>query len=147
MYGHGNVKQDYEKAYQCCISPSALHIPFCQARLGDMYRNGWGVARDFQKAFEYYQNAASQSNSPYPYAQHMLGEMFLHGEGVPNDLAVAKEWFQIASTQGYEPSQMKLQQIELLENNMITLQQKQKQQEQPQEKRSSRWSLNFFNKK
>ncbi|KAI9475966.1 MAG: hypothetical protein EXX96DRAFT_575275 [Benjaminiella poitrasii] len=155
MYGHGNVKQDYEKAYQCCMQPSAMNIPFCQARLGDMYRNTWGVSQDFHKAFEYYQNAASQSDSPYPYAQHMLGEMFLHGEGVPKDLAVAKEWFQIASTQGYEPSQIKLQQIELLENNIALQhyeqheqrqQQNYKQQEQ-QEKKSSRWSLNFFNKK
>lgn len=37
---------------------------------------------------------------------------------------MAKEWFQIASTQGYEPSQVKIQQISLLEQN--TLLQKQK---------------------
>jgi TPR repeat protein len=63
----------------------------------------------------------------------------LNGEGVPKDLAVAKEWFQIASTQGYEPSQSRLQQIELLDNNK-------KVQQDQQEKRSSRWSLNFFKK-
>jgi TPR repeat protein len=75
MYGQGNVKQDYEKALQCCLQSEAQNIPFCQARLGDMYRNAWGVMQDFHKAFEYYQNAASQSDTPYPYAQHMLGEM------------------------------------------------------------------------
>lgn len=75
MYGQGNVNQDYEKALQCCLQSEAQRIPFCQARLGDMYRNAWGVMQDFQKAFEYYQNAASQSDTPYPYAQHMLGEM------------------------------------------------------------------------
>lgn len=75
MYGHGNVKQDYGKAYACCMQTIATNIPFCQARLGDMYRNAWGVTQDFHKAFEYYQNAASQSDTPYPYAQHMLGEM------------------------------------------------------------------------
>lgn len=75
MFGHGNVKQDYEKAYQCCIQPSAANIPFCQARLGDMYRNAWSVPQDYPKAFQYYQNAASQAETPYPYAQHMLGEM------------------------------------------------------------------------
>lgn len=75
MYGHGNVKQDYKKAYQCCMKSIAANIPFCQARLGDMYRNAWGVTQDFHKAFEYYQNAASQTDAPYPYAQHMLGEM------------------------------------------------------------------------
>lgn len=67
-------------------------------------------------------------------------------------MAIAKEWFQIASTQGYEPSQVKIQQISLLEENTL---QKQKeaaaaaaaeQQQQTQEKRSSRWSLGFFRK-
>ncbi|KAI8047685.1 uncharacterized protein B0P05DRAFT_359499 [Gilbertella persicaria] len=150
MYGDGNVKQDYEKAYQCCMQPTAASIPFCQARLGDMYRNSWGVTQDYHKAFGYYQNAASQADAPFPYAQHMLGEMFLYGEGVPQDMAVAKEWFQIASTQGYEPSQIKLQHIEALESSSV-LQQKRQQEEKTttsepvQEKRSSRWSLNFFN--
>lgn len=75
MYGHGNVKPDYQKAYTCCMQSIAANIPFCQARLGDMYRNAWGVTQDYHKSFEYYQNAASQSDTPYPYAQHMLGEM------------------------------------------------------------------------
>ncbi|KAI8068759.1 hypothetical protein BDF21DRAFT_445774 [Thamnidium elegans] len=150
MYGQGNVKQDYKKAYQCCMQSIAINIPFCQARLGDMYRNAWGVGQDYQKAFEYYQNAASQSDTPYPYAQHMLGEMFLHGEGVPKDLAVAKEWFQIASTQGYEPSQVKIQQIELLENNTAAAasaagNNNNSKQPVEEKKQTSRWSLSFFN--
>lgn len=65
---------------------------------------------------------------------------FLHGEGVPKDLAVAKEWFQIASTQGYEPSQTKIQQIDLIEANSAL--QKPVVEEK---KQSSRWSLSFFN--
>ncbi|CEI88998.1 hypothetical protein RMCBS344292_03373 [Rhizopus microsporus] len=151
MHGAGNVPKDYKKAYQCCTQSIAANIPYCQVCLGDMYRNGWGVEQDFHKAFEYYQNAAStqQSDIPYSHAQHMIGEMFLHGEGVPKDLTVAKEWFQIASTHGYEPSQIKLQQISILEQNLL-----QQQREvlangegtTNQEKRSSRWSLGFFRK-
>jgi TPR repeat protein len=75
MYGHGNVKQDFQKAYACCTQSAAINIPYCQARLGDMYRNGLGIDQDFHRAFEHYQNAASQADTPYPYAQHMLGEM------------------------------------------------------------------------
>ncbi|KAI8984189.1 hypothetical protein BDF20DRAFT_858501 [Mycotypha africana] len=67
--------QDYKKAYECCTQKYAMHIPFCQAKLGDLYRNGWHVEQDYHKAFEYYQNAASHSEIPYPYAQHMLGKM------------------------------------------------------------------------
>ncbi|KAI8372166.1 hypothetical protein BD560DRAFT_395362 [Blakeslea trispora] len=151
MYGDGPIKQNYEKAYQCCTQSMAANIPFCQARLGDMYRNGWGIQQNYARAFECYQSAASQADAPFPYAQHMLGEMFLYGEGVPQDMAVAKEWFQIASTQGYEPSLIKLQHIEALEGTSALQQQRQQQEEKApepaQEKRSSRWSLNFFNNK
>ncbi|KAI9281579.1 hypothetical protein BY458DRAFT_499016 [Sporodiniella umbellata] len=151
MNGQGNVKKDYQKAYQCCTQPTAAHIPYCQVCLGDLYRNGWGVEQDYHKAFEFYKRGAStsQSDTPYPYAQHMIGEMFLHGEGVPKDLAVAKEWFQIASTQGYEPSQVKIQQISVFEENTLQKQKSivaEQQQQQTQEKRSSRWSLGFFRK-
>lgn len=73
----------------------------------------------------------------------------MHGEGVPKDIAVAKEWFQIAATQGYEPSQTKLQQISHLENNAAFKKQQEAQEQgntsTTEEKRTSRWSLNFFN--
>ncbi|CAO3642117.1 unnamed protein product [Cunninghamella blakesleeana] len=110
LRGHGNVAKDEKKAYSICML-GADHIPFCQATLGDMYRNGWGVGRDYQKAFQYYQTAASH-NEPYPYAQHMMGEMFLNGEGVPYDFGVAKENFIMAAKQYYEPSKHKLETLE-----------------------------------
>lgn len=66
-------KQAYKDALHWCTKGS--DIPFCQTALGDMYRNGWGVDRDYQKAFQYYQTAASQPEAPNHYAQHMLGEM------------------------------------------------------------------------
>lgn len=71
----------------------------------------------------------------------------MNGEGVPKDIAVAKEWFQIAATQGYEPSQTKLQQIELENIAAIKKQQEQEQSTSSttEEKRTSRWSLSFFN--
>jgi TPR repeat protein len=75
---------------------------------------------------------------------------FLHGEGVPKDIAVAKEWFQIASTQGYEPAQSMLQQLDVMERNAAaaTAAAQQQESETPlNEKRTSRWSLGFFNKK
>lgn len=78
----------------------------------------------------------------------IYNKRFLHGEGVPKDLAVAKEWFQIASTQGYEPSQVKIQQIELLENNTAAAAvNTNNNHKQPVEekKQTSRWSLSFFN--
>ncbi|KAI9313179.1 hypothetical protein BX666DRAFT_746639 [Dichotomocladium elegans] len=66
-------KQDYQEAMKW--STKGSDIPFCQTALGDMFRNGWGVARDYQRAFQYYQTAASQPEAPNHYAQYMLGEM------------------------------------------------------------------------
>ncbi|CAO3637738.1 unnamed protein product [Cunninghamella echinulata] len=110
LRGHGNVAKNYEKAYSICML-GADHIAFCQATLGDLYRNAWGVDRDYQKAFQYYQKAASH-HEPYPYAQHMMGEMFLNGEGVPYDVGVAKENFIMAAKHYYEPSKHKLETLE-----------------------------------
>ena len=56
-------------------STKGSDIPYCQTALGDLYRNGWGVDRDYQKAFQYYQTAMSQPEAPNLYATHMLGEM------------------------------------------------------------------------
>ncbi|KAI8064246.1 hypothetical protein BC940DRAFT_306516 [Gongronella butleri] len=73
LRGHGNVAQDYPKAYAICQRGAAL--PHCQTVLADLYRHGWGVNRDYQTAFKHYQLAACHTD-PSPYAQHMLGEMY-----------------------------------------------------------------------
>ncbi|KAI8085124.1 uncharacterized protein BX664DRAFT_338581 [Halteromyces radiatus] len=155
LRGVGNVGKDYTKAYSICMLGAENNVVFCQAALGDIYRQGWGVDRDYHKAFQYYQTAASHDD-PYPYSQHMLGEMFLNGEGVPQDLAVAKEWFTMAEKQGYEPSRHKLQ---TLTKSIQSIQDSQNGSfrsnsidsypsspivASPTEKKSNRWSLGFF---
>ncbi|KAI8381491.1 uncharacterized protein BYT42DRAFT_531385 [Radiomyces spectabilis] len=153
MKGYDDFDKDYTQAFKWCTKGAAT-IAFCQTALGDMYRNGWGVDRNYQKAFEYYQTAASQPDSPHYYAQHMLGEMFLNGEGVPQDLAVAREWFQIAASQGYEPSRHKLQILAAshLPQNPPTSRQtngapaaSSTTNEPP--KKTNRWSVGFFGRK
>lgn len=74
LRGVGNVGKDYAKAHSICMLGMESNIVFCQAALGDIYRQGWGVDRDYHQAFQYYQTAATHEH-PYPYAQHMLGEM------------------------------------------------------------------------
>ncbi|KAI9006659.1 hypothetical protein CLU79DRAFT_779603 [Phycomyces nitens] len=74
LKGHGDVPKDYRLAHEWCLKGVST-TAYCQTSLGDIYRNGWGVQRDYQKAFQYYQTAAIQPDSPHHYAQHMLGEM------------------------------------------------------------------------
>ncbi|KAI9485023.1 hypothetical protein BDB00DRAFT_878128 [Zychaea mexicana] len=155
--GQAGIKTNYDEVLRWCTKGS--DIPYCQTALGDLFRNGWGVDRDYQRAFQYYQTAASQPEAPNLYAQHMLGEMFLNGEGIPQDTAVAKEYFQIAASQGYEASRQKVQVLEFAEQKKRSsqssyqqqqqqqaTQQQQQQQQQPQQKKSNRWSINLFGK-
>ncbi|KAI8140056.1 hypothetical protein BJV82DRAFT_624963 [Fennellomyces sp. T-0311] len=73
LKGQAGIEVDYNQALVWCTKGS--DIPYCQTALGDLFRNGWGVERDYQKAFQYYQTAASQPEAPNLYAQHMVGEM------------------------------------------------------------------------
>lgn len=68
-----------------------------QERLGWMYANGWGVARDHAKAVRLYRPAAKQGNAN---AQSNLGWMYWQGHGVPQDYATAHMWFNIAAANG-----------------------------------------------
>lgn len=76
--GFGGVPQNYENAYYWCTKGSEVWpsgLGYCQAALGDMYRNGYYVKKNTQYAFKWYQKAANQTNSPQSYAQYILGEM------------------------------------------------------------------------
>jgi hypothetical protein len=67
-----------------------------QYNLGDMYRNGTGVAQDGAEAVRWYRLAAEQGVAA---AQSNLGYMYRHGEGVPQDYAEAARWYRLAGEQ------------------------------------------------
>lgn len=70
-----------------------------------MYRDGLGVARDYQKALALFRNAAEQGNAV---AQGDLGLMYLKGLGVSSDPAEAAKWFEAAAAQGNDWAQNEL---------------------------------------
>lgn len=65
--------------------------------LGDFYKHGRGVKRDYATAAAWYQKAATQG---YALAQSNLGFLYYKGRGVPRDYAKAAEWWQKAADQG-----------------------------------------------
>lgn len=81
---------------------AALGDSDAQFQLGEAYFHGKGVAKNANKAEEWYLKAASQGLAD---AQNMLGWMYLYGNGVPQDLPKALEWFQKASAQGLAAGQ------------------------------------------
>ena len=76
-----------------------------QCNLGICYEGGWGVAKDFGKAFEWYTEAAEQE---FPRAHFHLGCCYEEGKGVPLDVNKAMELFTKAAEQGDAQGQCSL---------------------------------------
>lgn len=73
-----------------------------QYRLGVMYANGQGVAKDEQQAAAWYLKAAVQDDSR---AQFAIAEMYNKGQGVPLNKKQAATWYIEAADHGYPKAQ------------------------------------------
>jgi TPR repeat protein len=92
------AKLEYEQAASTG-SASAMN------NLGVLYKNGWGVAKDYAQARAWLQKAADQGDAD---AQYKKGELSLIGGGVAKDYAQAQAWFQKAADQGDATAQNNL---------------------------------------
>lgn len=68
-----------------------------QVKLGWMYENGSGAARDYAEAVRWYRKAAEQGNGD---GQNSLGWMYQNGWGVAQDYAAAAAWYEKSAAQG-----------------------------------------------
>lgn len=68
-----------------------------QNNLGDVYYFGNGVERDYNKAFDIYEQAAMQGDMD---AQYRLGDMYFNGEGVEQNYEKAFEWYKKSAALG-----------------------------------------------
>ena len=59
--------------------------------LGELYRDGQGVAQDYDKARGWFQKAADAGNTE---AMCNLGVLHLHAQGVDEDFVGTPEWSQ-----------------------------------------------------
>ena len=86
---------------------SAANKGFVQAQcvLGDLYRDGNGVAQNYRKAAEWYSRAAESGDY---YAQCELGELYEKGRGVRKDLLQAIELYSLSADQNWEFAQIAL---------------------------------------
>jgi|GEM_PF-3800275 len=97
-------KTEFQKLLQRAESGEAE----AQNKLGTLYYNGQGIAKDLKKAFEWYKKAALQGLSN---AQYNLGAMYFDGEGTPQDKTKALEWLEKAAAQGVTESKYYLDQL------------------------------------
>lgn len=75
---------------------AALGDKEAQYNLGFFYQMGFGVQKNYKKAFEYYSKAADQNHS---YAQNNLGYLYQCGHGVSTDYFQAYEYYKLAAAQ------------------------------------------------
>lgn len=66
-------------------------------RLGTLFRDGQGVARDDAEAVRWFRRAAEKGNAR---AMNNLAVMYAKGRGVPRDETQAEHWFRRAAMQG-----------------------------------------------
>lgn len=76
-----------------------------QYNVGQLYRLGRGVPRDYEKAVQWYAKAAEQRHSA---ARHNLAVIYEKGLGVPIDYAKAVQWYEKAASQDFGIAQFNL---------------------------------------
>jgi TPR repeat protein len=75
---------------------SSIDDPQIQTRLGNNYKTGMGVDKNYKKAVYWYRKAAEQDFAP---AQNNLAVMYEQGLGLPKDESEAVKWYRRAAEQ------------------------------------------------
>ena len=100
------AEKDSDKSFGEYSSLAKRGDAEAQLHLGNMYKKGKGVPKDYKEAVRWYRKAAEQGEAV---AQYKLGEMYYSGYGVPEyDLKEAVRWYRKAAEQGYVRTQYTL---------------------------------------
>jgi TPR repeat protein len=95
--GHGNVKQNYERALFWFEQAANAGVSNAAYNLGVLNHQGLGTAPDLAKAIDWYTRAADLG---HPEAQYNLGIAYIEGVGVSYDPFKANAYFEKAAAQG-----------------------------------------------
>ncbi|MEM1316864.1 MAG: tetratricopeptide repeat protein [Pseudomonadota bacterium] len=98
----------YLTALQLALPRADAGDPAAQTLIAEIYWNGLGVARDRERAVEWYRFAADAGNAQ---AQFILGNLLLNGDGVAKDAAAGEELMKKAADQGHARASFNLAQI------------------------------------
>lgn len=98
-------KEDNLTAFKACHPLAEEGNAVAQTRIGYLYSNGKGVAKDEAQALQWYTKAAQQGNAT---AQYNLGLAYFNGEGIAKNPSQAAQWFRKAAEQGYALAQYNL---------------------------------------
>lgn len=91
----------FDSAYRKAEKGDSLaqnYVAYC-------YMNGYGIAKNEQKAAIWYQKSAEQGHSE---AQYGIGMYYLQGRGTEKDNKKASEWLLKSANQGYVEAQIRI---------------------------------------
>jgi len=94
-------QKDYSTALKKYKNAAGKKDPIAQRKIGNMFKDGLGVAQNYDEAMRWYELSAKQGNVD---AQFNLGAMH---EGFENPKEAAR-WYQMAAKKGDVESQLKL---------------------------------------
>lgn len=106
-YGTPTVFRDYQSAFDCYHKAAMQGHAMAQCRLGLMYREGQGTAKDEKKAFCWFMKAANAAQS-CPRGKFYVGRCYHYGHGVQKDYKEAVRWYTIGAKEGDSYSQTNL---------------------------------------
>ena len=123
--GGGGVIQNYQLAYEYYLSAAKAENPIAYKRLGDIYRDGLGLARPDRKlARKWYIKAAvaedddrlkesKQCHEAIREAQYQLGSLYKKKYSIfkKKNNAKALNWFTRAATNGHRKAKEELEQF------------------------------------
>ena len=94
MEGIEGQKLDYQQLLECLENEDH---EWAMINIGYMYAEGLGVYKDYQKALEWYEEAADRGSI---LAMNIIGKMYWNGVGVRQDFEQAMGWFKEAAARG-----------------------------------------------
>jgi len=87
-------RQHYSEALALWEPLAKKGFTDAQYALGFLYESGWGVYRDYARAFNWYGKAAEDGHAK---SQYNLGMLYLSGLGVDRDPDKGRYWIQAAA--------------------------------------------------
>lgn len=106
--GGDGVKKDYAKAFYWWKHGSELGESGCSSNLGWLYLNGYGVNRNYKKAYEAFRKAIEQDKTD-GYPLYQIANMYYDGCYVKANRDSAKLYYQKAAKLGIEDAAITLE--------------------------------------
>ena len=110
MYSEGGngIKKDYAKAFYWWKHGSQLGESGCSSNLGWLYLNGYGVNRNYKKAYQAFRKAIEQDKTD-GYPLYQIANMYYDGCYVKANRDSAKLYYQKAAKLGIEDAAITLE--------------------------------------